>query len=67
MKTISTILTSAVFASMTSVASATPINAPAPTAGVQAFLDVLNSGKGKPIEQMTPQEARHRCLKKPSR
>ncbi|AFR02272.1 alpha/beta hydrolase [Pectobacterium brasiliense] len=58
MKTVSTILTSAVFASMTSVASAQPINAPAPTAGVQAFLDVLNSGKGKPIEQMTPQEAR---------
>jgi acetyl esterase len=29
-----------------------------PTAGVKAFLDKLNSGKGKPMEQMTPAEAR---------
>ncbi|MEM6160177.1 alpha/beta hydrolase [Erwinia sp. P6884] len=58
MKTISTILTSAVFASVTSMASAQEINTPAPTAGVQAFLNALNGGHGKPMEQMTPQEAR---------
>ncbi len=28
------------------------------TAGIKTFLDVLNSGNGKPMEQMTPQEAR---------
>lgn len=34
------------------------INTPTPTVGVQAFLDVLNSGNGKPMELMTPNEAR---------
>ncbi|WP_171260627.1 alpha/beta hydrolase, partial [Acinetobacter baumannii] len=29
-----------------------------PTVGVQAFLGVLNSGNGKPMELMTPNEAR---------
>lgn len=58
MKTVSAVLTSALFASATAVASDQPINLPAPTAGVQAFLNVLNSGNGKPMEQLTPQEAR---------
>ncbi|HBH16206.1 MAG TPA: alpha/beta hydrolase [Leclercia adecarboxylata] len=58
MKTVSAVLTSALFASATAVASEKPVNLPAPTAGVQAFLNVLNSGNGKPMEQMTPQEAR---------
>ena len=56
MKTLTAILISSVFAS--AAASAQTTNTPAPTAGVQAFLDVLNAGKGKPMEQMTPQEAR---------
>jgi len=58
MKTLSAVLTSALFASATAVASEKPVNLPAPTAGVQAFLNVLNSGDGKPMEQMTPEEAR---------
>jgi len=58
MKTVSAVLTSALFASATAVASEKPVNLPAPTAGVQAFLNVLNAGGGKPMEQMTPQEAR---------
>lgn len=58
MKTVSAVLTSALFASATAVASEKPVNVPAPTAGVQAFLNVLNSGSGKPIEQLTPHEAR---------
>ena len=58
MKTVSAVLTSALFASATAVASEQPVNLPAPTAGVQAFLNVLNSGNGKPIEQLTPHEAR---------
>ncbi|OCA52946.1 alpha/beta hydrolase [Photorhabdus namnaonensis] len=58
MKPVSALLTSALFASMTSTAATQPVNSPAPTTGVQAFLDVLNSGHGRPIEQMTPQEAR---------
>ena len=33
-------------------------NSPQPTAGVAAFLKVLNSGGGKPMETLTPQEAR---------
>lgn len=53
MKTVSAVLTSALFASATAVASEKPVNLPAPTAGVQAFLNVLNSGDGKPMEQMT--------------
>ncbi|VTP63908.1 Lipase 2 [Leclercia adecarboxylata] len=55
MKTVSAVLTSALFASATAVASEKPVNLPAPTAGVQAFLNVLNAGDGKPMEQMTPQ------------
>ena len=56
MKTLAAILVSSVFAS--AAASAHTTNTPTPTAGVQAFLNVLDSGKGKPMEQMTPQEAR---------
>ena len=56
MKTLTAILVSSVFAS--AAASAQTTNTPTPTAGVQAFLNILNSGKGKPMEQMTPQEAR---------
>ncbi|MCW4948593.1 MULTISPECIES: alpha/beta hydrolase [Enterobacteriaceae] len=58
MKTVSAVLTSALFASAAAVASEKPVNLPAPTADVQAFLNVLNAGGGKPMEQMTPQEAR---------
>lgn len=56
MKTLTAITVSSVFAS--AAASAQTTNTPTPTAGVQAFLNILNSGKGKPMEQMTPQEAR---------
>lgn len=49
MKTLTAILISSVFAS--AAASAQTTNTPTPTAGVQAFLNVLNSGKGKPMEQ----------------
>ena len=55
MKIATALLTSALF---TTAVSAEAINTPAPTAGVQAFLDVLNSGNGKPMELMTPNEAR---------
>ncbi len=54
MKTNFDVLTSDVFAAQASASA----NQPAPTAGVKAFLDILNSGDGKPMEQMTPQEAR---------
>ena len=54
MKTDFDVLTSDVFAAQASASA----NQPAPTAGVKAFLDILNSGDGKPMEQMTPQEAR---------
>lgn len=56
MKIVSALLTSAVFASAPT--SAQPINTPAPTTGVKTFLDVLNSSNGKPMEQMSPVEAR---------
>lgn len=56
MKIVSALLTSAVFASTT--VSAQLINTPAPTTGVKAFLDVLNSGNSKPMEEMSPAEAR---------
>ena len=56
MKIVSALLASAVFAS--AATSAQPVNAPVPTAGVKAFLDALNSGNGKPIEQLSPEEAR---------
>ncbi|EOW2356791.1 alpha/beta hydrolase [Cronobacter sakazakii] len=58
MKTVLAVLTSALLSSATAVGSEQPVNLPAPTAGVQAFLNVLNSGNGKPMEKMTPQEAR---------
>ncbi|WP_294911935.1 alpha/beta hydrolase [Tatumella sp. UBA2305] len=54
MKTNFDVLTSDVFAAQASASA----NQPAPTTGVKAFLDILNSGDGKPMEQMTPQEAR---------
>lgn len=59
MKTVSAVLTSALFF------NPPPLWLPKnqstfqlPIAGVQAFLNVLNSGSGKPIEQLTPHEAR---------
>ncbi len=55
MKIATALLTSALF---TTAVSAEAINTPTPTVGVQAFLDVLNSGNGKPMELMTPNEAR---------
>lgn len=42
---------------MTTAFAATE-GAPAPTAGVAGFLQVLNSGGGKPIEQLSPAAAR---------
>lgn len=51
MKIATALLTSALF---TTAVSAEAINTPTPTVGVQAFLDVLNSGNGKPMELMTP-------------
>ena len=56
MKILPALFTSAVFASAAS--SAQPINAPAPTSGIKAFLDVLNSSGGQPMELMSPTEAR---------
>lgn len=46
-------------ASQMSTAFATPTeNSPQPTAGVAAFLKALNSGSGKPIEQLSVKDAR---------
>jgi len=46
-------------ASQITSAWASPVeNAPEPTVGVAAFLKALNSGGGKPIETLTPKEAR---------
>jgi acetyl esterase/lipase len=55
MKTVATILAASLF-----VAGSQTASAAAPTAehNVQAFLNVLNGSGGKPIEQLTPQEAR---------
>ncbi|MEM6159433.1 alpha/beta hydrolase [Erwinia sp. P6884] len=43
---------------MTHAFAATVENTPAPTAGVASFLSALNSGGGKPIEQLSPEAAR---------
>jgi len=44
---------------MTAAHAASDAAAPStPTRGVQAFLDKLNSGTGKPIEQLSPADAR---------
>lgn len=46
-------------ASQMSTAFAAPTeNSPQPTAGVAAFLTALNSGGGKPIEQLSVKDAR---------
>jgi acetyl esterase len=46
-------------ASQMSTAFAAPTeNSPQPTAGVAAFLKALNSGSGKPIEQLSVKDAR---------
>lgn len=45
-------------AQMTTAFAATTENRPVPTEGVSAFLKVLNSGGGKPIEQLSPAAAR---------
>lgn len=55
MKRLFVLITSTLLAS---TVIAQDINQPLATTGMKAFLDVLNSGKGKPIEQMQPQEAR---------
>jgi len=41
-----------------SVSTAWAADAPTPTAGVAKFLSALNSSGGKPIEQLSPQDAR---------
>lgn len=41
-----------------SLSPAFAADAPTPTVGVSKFLSVLNSGGGKPIEQLSPQAAR---------
>ena len=51
-----TVLMTSIF--LSSAVLAQEINRPTPTAGIGAFLNVLNSGNGKPMEQMTPEEAR---------
>lgn len=51
------VLAAAILAS-TAAPFAQADNTPAPTAGVAAFLKVLNAGGGKPIEQLSPQQAR---------
>ena len=61
MKTVATILAASLAIAGSQAATAAPAASPAaPVAEshVQAFLNVLNSGGGKPIEQLTPQEAR---------
>lgn len=54
MKTTNDLLVSATFSARGQASE----NSAVPTTGVKAFLDLLNSGDGKPMEQMTPQEAR---------
>ena len=51
------VLAAAILAS-TAAPFAQADNTPAPTAGVAAFLKVLNADGGKPIEQLSPQQAR---------
>lgn len=55
MKKLSVLLTSVLF---TSAVSAQTLDVPTPTLGIQKFLNALNSGVSKPMEQMSPQEAR---------
>lgn len=43
---------------MSTVFAATTENSPQPTAGVAVFLKALNSGSGKPIEQLSVKDAR---------
>ncbi|MGV6478333.1 alpha/beta hydrolase [Pantoea agglomerans] len=43
---------------MSTAFAATTENSPQPTAGVAAFLKALNSGSGKPIEQLSVKDAR---------
>jgi len=60
MKTVATTLAASLFVigSQAFAAGAAPATAPVAEHNVQAFLNVLNSGGGKPIEQLTPQDAR---------
>jgi len=46
-------------AQMSTAFAGTTENSPAPTKGVDAFLQVLNSGGGKPIEQLSVTDARN--------
>jgi len=54
MKTVAILLAAQVSAAF----AAAPDNTPEPTVGVGAFLKALNSGGGKPIEQLSPAAAR---------
>lgn len=54
-----TAVASMLLASTLSAWAAEPANQPAPTAGVAKFLHALNSGGGKPIEQLSPADARN--------
>lgn len=58
MNTKKTAIATMLLASTLSVSAAEPGKQPAPTAGVAKFLQALNSGGGKPIEQLSPAEAR---------
>lgn len=57
MKTVATILSASLFVIGAQAATAAPA-LPAAEHQTQAFLNVLNSSGGKPMEQMSPQEAR---------
>ncbi|MFK3738344.1 alpha/beta hydrolase [Massilia sp. TN1-12] len=57
MKTVATILSASLFVIGAQSAMAAPA-VPAAEHQTQAFLNVLNSSGGKPMEQLTPQEAR---------
>jgi acetyl esterase/lipase len=54
MKTVASILAASLFA----IGAQSAIAAPAAERHTQAFLDALNGSGGKPIEQLSPQEAR---------
>jgi acetyl esterase len=59
MTTFNKVLLASALAGTLGTATAQPAdNAPRPLRAVQAFLDALNSGDGKPLEQLTPQQAR---------
>jgi acetyl esterase/lipase len=58
MKNLATTIAASLSMAACQAATAAPVPVPVPEHNVQAFLNVLNSGGGKPIEQLSPKDAR---------